>query len=241
MWDFTHCNEDKGTTDMSKQQNAESVQICMAVDIVEKARESGFNVGSGWGAMRAVAQDITNALGGGWQRLKKSGLSGDEVARYASIQCVLEAYRAGFVAGAIQKGMDEDKAKAKASRGLQLLKEHADNIDAEALAAAAVAEAQARIADGEDVAAVEAEVAAERGAQIAKVWRDTALSGASKLMREALIYRGGRDAMKFDADPVVDDAIAAFTDAVLGLGGDEATKAVYEAVAKKLKATAPIA
>lgn len=225
---------------MTNQVNSAPVQNCMAVDIVEKARESGFNVGSGWGAMRAVAQDITNELGGGWQRLQKSGLSGSEVARYASIQCVLEAYRAGFIAGAVHKGMDEDKAKAKASRGLQLLKEHADNIDAEALAAAAVAEAQARIAEGEDVAEVEAEVAAARGAQIAKVWRDTALSGASKLMREALIYRGGRDAMKLDADPVLDDAIAAFTDAVLGLGGDEATKAVYEAVAKKLKATAPI-
>ena len=223
---------------MTKQVNTAPIQIGM--DIVEKARESGFNVGSGWGAMRSVAQDITNELGGGWQRLQKSGLSGNEVALYASIQCVLEAYRAGFIAGAIQKGMAEDKAKAKASRGLQQLKEHADNIDAEALAAAAEAEAQARIAEGEDVAAVEAEVAAERGAQIAKVWRETALSGASKLMREALIYRGGRDAMKLDADPVLDDAIAAFTDAVLGLGGDEATKAVYEAVAKKLKATAPI-
>lgn len=223
---------------MTKQVNTAPIQIGM--DIVEKARESGFNVGSGWGAMRSVAQDITNELGGGWQRLQKSGLSGNEVARYASIQCVLEAYRAGFIAGAIQKGMAEDKAKAKASRGLQQLKEHADNIDAEALAAAAEAEVQARIAEGEDVAAVEAEVAAERGAQIAKVWRETALAGASKLMREGLIYRGGRDAMKLDADPVLDDAIAAFTDAVLGLGGDEATKAVYDAVAKKLKATAPI-
>jgi hypothetical protein len=226
---------------MTKQATSATVQMCMEVDIVEKARESGFNVGSGWGAMRAVAQDITNSYGHGWQRLQKSGLSGDEVARYASIQCVLEAYRAGFIAGAIQKGMVEDKARPKASRSLQLLKEHADNIDAEALAAAAVAEAQARIEAGEDVAEVEAEVAAARGASEAKDWREAALAGASKLMREALIFRGGRDAMEMDADPVVDDAIAAFTDAVLGLGGDEATKAVYEAVAKKLKATAPIA
>ena len=226
---------------MTNQAKGAPVQICMAVDIVEKARESGFNVGSGWGAMRAVAQDITNELGGGWQRLQKSGLSGNEVARYASIQCVLEAYRAGFIAGAIQKGMAEDKAKAKASRGLQQLKEHADNIDAEALATAAEAEMQARIEAGEDVAEVEAEAAATRGANDAKDWRETALAGASKLMREALIFRGGRDAMEMDADPVVDDAIAAFTDAVLGLGGDEATKAVYDAVAKKLKAAAPIA
>lgn len=226
---------------MTNQVNTAPVQNCMAVDIVEKARESGFNVGSGWGAMRSVAQDITNELGGGWQNLKKSGLSGNEVARYASIQCVLEAYRAGFIAGAIQKGMDEDKAKAKASRGLQQLKEHADNIDAEALAAAAVAEAQARIEAGEDVAAVEAEVAATTALRGYRGWHEAALAGASKLMREALLFRGGRDSMEFDADPVVDDAIAAFTDAVLGLGGEDATKAVYEAVAKKLKATAPIA
>jgi hypothetical protein len=225
---------------MTKQVNTAPVQNCMVVDIVEKARESGFNVGSGWGAMRSVAQDITNELGGGWQRLKASGLKGNEVARYASIQCVLEAYRAGFIAGAVQKGMDEDKAKAKASRGLQLLKEHADNIDAEKLAQAEVEEMQARIDAGEDVEEVEAEAAAARGAQDAKVWRDTALAGASKLMREALIYRGGRDAMKMDQDNVLDDAIAAFIDAVLGLGGEEATKAVYDAVAKKLKATAPI-
>ncbi len=226
---------------MTNQVNTAPVQNCMVVDIVEKARESGFNVGSGWGAMRAVAQDITNELGGGWQRLQKSGLSGNEVARYASIQCVLEAYRAGFIAGAIQKGMAEDKAKAKASRGLQQLKEHADNIDAEALATAAEAEMQARIEAGEDVAEVGAEVAASVALRGYRGWKEAALVGASKLMREALIYRGGRDAMEMDADPVVDDAIAAFTDAVLGLGGDEATKAVYEAVAKKLKAAAPIA
>jgi hypothetical protein len=203
----------------------------------------GKAAGTFWGSRRILAQDIRNAsvYGRGWHLLTASNARGNEMARFAMVQCLQASFVDAYVAGAEAKGMTNKAAKASAASAWSSMKNvHAKNIEAEELEREEALAKQARIDAGEDMAAVEAEAAAERGAKKRADVVANILKSASTDMVSAMVLRAERDAMELDTDKRLDNVIALLTDIVWELGGDEATKAATESARKKAKATAPI-
>jgi hypothetical protein len=209
--------------------------------LLESAAKYGASDGSGYGARRVLAQSITAAYGEGWAALRATGIEGNEVARFAQIECVKSAYKEGFVAAAMKKGVTEKIAKRNAIRGWQSVQEHGLNIDAEAKAREEALALQARIEAGEDVVAIEAEAAAERGTKARTDVLAGILKSASADYTAGLTMRYERDAMELDADKVLDNVVALLADVVHELGGDDAVVACGEAAKKKANKKAPIA
>lgn len=204
----------------------------------------GKSTGSFWGARRILAQDIRNApeYGRGWHLLTASNAKGNQVSRFAMIACLQASFVDAYVEGAEAKGMTNKAAKASAASAWSSLKStHAKNIEAEEVEREKALERQALIDAGQDVSAIEAAEAAERGAKKRADVVTNILKSASTDMIAAMVLRAERDAMELDTDKRLDSVIASLTDIVWELGGDEATKAATEAAKKKAKAKAPIA
>ncbi len=203
----------------------------------------GKSTGSFWGARRILAQDIRNApeYGRGWHLLTASNAKGNQVSRFAMIACLQASFVDAYVAGAEAKGMTTKDAKASAASAWSSMKNtHAKNIEAEEVEREKALERQALIDRGEDVSAIEAAEAAERGAKKRADVVTNILKSASTDMVAAMVLRAERDAMELDTDKRLDSVIASLTDIVWELGGDEATKAATETAKKKAKAAAPI-
>jgi len=203
----------------------------------------GKSAGTFYGSRRILAQDIRNAsvYGRGWHLLTASNARGNEMARFAMVQCLQASFVDAYVAGAEAKGMTNKAARLSAASAWSSLKKtHAANIEAEEVEREEALARQARIDAGEDMAAVEAEAAAERGAKKRADVVANILKSASTDMVSAMVLRAERDAMELDTDKRLDNVIALLTDIVWELGGDEATKAATESARKKAKATAPI-
>lgn len=204
----------------------------------------GKSTGSFWGARRILAQDIRNApeYGRGWHLLTASNAKGNQVSRFAMIACLQASFVDAYVEGAEAKGMTNKAAKASAASAWSSLKKtHAANIEAEEVEREKALERQALIDAGQDVSAIEAAEAAERGAKKRADVVTNILKSASTDMIAAMVLRAERDAMELDTDKRLDSVIASLTDIVWELGGDEATKAATEAAKKKAKGNAPIA
>ena len=204
----------------------------------------GKSTGSFWGARRILAQDIRNApeYGRGWHLLTASNAKGNQVSRFAMIACLQASFVDAYVEGAEAKGMTNKAAKASAASAWSSLKNtHAKNIEAEEVEREKALERQALIDAGQDVSAIEAAEAAERGAKKRADVVTNILKSASTDMIAAMVLRAERDAMELDTDKRLDSVIASLTDIVWELGGDEATKAATDAAKKKAKAKAPIA
>lgn len=204
----------------------------------------GKSTGSFWGARRILAQDIRNApeYGRGWHLLTASNAKGNQVSRFAMIACLQASFVDAYIEGAEAKGMTNKAAKASAASAWSSLKNtHAKNIEAEEVEREKALERQALIDAGQDVSAIEAAEAAERGAKKRADVVTNILKSASTDMIAAMVLRAERDAMELDTDKRLDSVIASLTDIVWELGGDEATKAATEAAKKKAKGNAPIA
>lgn len=203
----------------------------------------GKSTGGFYGARRVLAQNIRNNpdYGRGWHLLTASNAKGNEVSRFAMVQCVAASFKDAYVEAAVSKGMTEKDAKASAASAWSSLKNvHAKNIEAEEVAREQASARQALIDAGEDVSAIEAAEAAERGAKARTDVMAGILKSASADLIAALVMRLDRDAMELDADKKLDSVIASLTDVVWELGGDEATKAAEEKAKAKAKAIAPI-
>jgi len=195
------------------------------------------------GSRRTLAQDIRNApdYGRGWHLLTASNAKGNEVSRFAMVQCLQASFVDAYVAAAEAKGMTNKAARLSAASAWSSLKKtHAVNIEAEEVAMEQALARQALIDAGEDVAAMDAAEAAERGAKKRADVVTNILKSASTDMVAAMVLRAERDAMELDTDKRLDSVIASLTDIVWELGGDEATKAATEAAKKKAKVAAPI-
>lgn len=204
----------------------------------------GAKFGSGYGSTTKFAQAIRNnpEYGRGWHTLTASNAKGNEVSRFAMVQCLKASFEDAFEAAAIAKGVSQVDAKDRARSAFSYVKNTvAKKIEAEEVKMEQALARQALIDKGEDVAAIEAAEAAERGAKKRADVVTNILKSASTDMVAAMVLRAERDAMELDTDKRLDSVIASLTDIVWELGGDEATKAATEAAKKKAKAKAPIA
>jgi hypothetical protein len=203
----------------------------------------GTSEGSSYGARRVLAQNIRNnpEYGRGWHLLTKNNAKGNEIARFALVQCLQAAFVGAFSEAAQKKGMTEDAAKASAASAWSSLKNvHAKNIEKEEAAREAALAHQALIDAGEDVAAIEEAAKAERGAKARSDIMAGILKSASANMVAAMVIRAERDAMELDVDRTLDNVIASLNDVVFELGGETATQEATDKAKKKAKATAPI-
>jgi hypothetical protein len=215
--------------------------------LIETAAKLGASEGvkfaTGYGSNTKFAQAIRNnpEYGRGWHLLTASNSKGNEVSRFAMVQCLKASFEDAFEAAAIAKGVPPIDAKDRARSAFSYVKNTvAKKIEAEEAAREAALAKQALIDAGQDVSAIEAAEAAERGAKKRADVVTGILKSASTDMVAAMVLRAERDAMELDTDKRLDSVIASLTDIVWELGGDEATKAATEAAKKKAKATAPI-
>lgn len=222
---------------------AERAEVTLIEQAAKLGASEGTSQGTFYGSRRVLAQSIRNnpEYGRGWHLLTASNAKGNEVARFAMVQCVYASFKDAYVTSAIEKGMTEKDAKASAASAWSSLKNvHAKNIEAEEVAREAAVALQARIDAGEDVSAIEAEAEAERGTKARADVMAGILKSASADMVAARVMQIDRDAMNLDVDKQLDNVIALLTDVVHELGGDVATQAAEELAKKKAKAIAPI-
>ncbi len=228
-------------TAAAKSERAEASLLEQAAKL--GARE-GAGFGTGYGSRIIFARAIRNNpdYGRGWHLLTASNSKGNEVSRFAMVACLKASFEDAFQAAAEAKGLTEKLAKDGARSAFSYIKNKvAKDLEAEEVAREIAVALQARIDAGEDVAAIQAEAEAERGAKNRTDVMANILKSASADMVAAMVVRLDRDAMELDADKKLDSVIASLTDVVWELGGDEATKAAEELAKKKAKAKAPIA
>ena len=215
--------------------------------LIETAAKLGASEGvkfaSGYGSNTKFAQAIRNnpEYGRGWHLLTPSNSKGNEVSRFAMVQCLKASFEDAFEAAAIAKGVPPIDAKDRARSAFSYVKNTvAKKIEAEEVKMEQALAKQALIDNGEDVAAIEAAEEAARGAKKRADVVTNILKSASTDLVAAMVMRLERDAMELDVDRKLDNVIASLTDVVFELGGGTATQEATDKAKKKAKAKAPI-